>query len=538
MPSDSRRSERSSRDDQRRRGTPQERPGKRSAPDDRNSSHSTRHDYDTPPSTRRSGGELGGRPGFPPPPKFSGAPIPESELLEDQPKKKFTGRCRLFVGNLSTEFKEQDLKELFLPYGEISECYISGKGFAFLRLDTRAHAEAAKEALDTKMVKGRQIRVRFAVHGAAIKVKELSPAVSNELLYLTFSAFGDVERAVHIVDEKGRPTGEGIIEFERKLSAQDAVTQIRERVFLVSANSRPLQAEFLEPKDEDDGLSEKMISKTHQLVKEREVGPRFATMNSFEYMYGRRWKELYEYENKRRLELEAELREQRRNLDADMELAYEDYKADMLREELQRRQEELERLEAARRQREERRHQFIGGPGGGEDGWRPPQHDGPLGRQPPPPIPFGGGPPNRPPPGMNGHGQQSLGPEVRKLLQNLDPVMMNNSLNRGQNQRGPPMPPGAGLPFPPPPINVLDRKGGAPSGGPLDRKQQSPANMNLLDRNPPAGPNPLANFMMGGMPRMSPPGGQHGGMRIPPPPSSLLGPAPMDFVVGEKRARR
>lgn len=55
-------------------------------------------------------------------------------------------------------------------------------------------------------------------------------------------------------------------------------------------------------------------------------------MNSFEYVYGRRWKELYEYEAKRRVELEAELREQRRRLDADMELAYEDYKADLLRE--------------------------------------------------------------------------------------------------------------------------------------------------------------------------------------------------------------
>uniref|UniRef100_A0A1I8BR12 RRM domain-containing protein n=1 Tax=Meloidogyne hapla TaxID=6305 RepID=A0A1I8BR12_MELHA len=415
------------------------------------------------------------------------------------------------------------------------------------------------------MIKGRQIRVRFAVHGAAIKVKELSPAVSNELLYLTFSSFGDVERAVHIVDEKGRPTGEGIIEvflfetllrnvfqFERKMSAQDAVSQIRERVFLVSAyvlpiidylknfrNSRPLQAEFLEPKDEDDGLSEKMIQKTHQLVKEREVGPRFATMNSFEYMYGRRWKELYEYENKRRVELEAELREQRRNLDADMELAYEDYKADMLREELQRRQEELERLDAARRQREERRQHFIGGPGSGEDGWRPTPRDGPLGRQPPPPIPFAGVPQNRPP-GMNGqHGQQNLGPEVRKLLQNLDPAMMNNSLGRGQNQRGPPLPPSGGMPFPPPPLNVLDRKE-APSGGMnlLDRKP-SPASMNLLDRNPSvsgSGPNPLATFVMGGMPRMSPPGG-HGVMRIPAPPSSLLGPAPMDFV-GEKRVRR
>jgi hypothetical protein len=55
-------------------------------------------------------------------------------------------------------------------------------------------------------------------------------------------------------------------------------------------------------------------------------------MNSFEYVYGRRWKELYEYENKRRQELEAELREQRRRLDADMEVAYEDYKAELLRE--------------------------------------------------------------------------------------------------------------------------------------------------------------------------------------------------------------
>jgi hypothetical protein len=64
------------------------------------------------------------------------------------------------------------------------------------------------------------MRVRFAAHGAAIRVKELPHAVSNEMLHLTFSAFGDVERAVHIVDEKGRPTGEGIVEFERKTAAQ------------------------------------------------------------------------------------------------------------------------------------------------------------------------------------------------------------------------------------------------------------------------------------------------------------------------------
>lgn len=58
----------------------------------------------------------------------------ETELLNEIPKKKFTGRCRLFVGNLPNEVKESELKELFTPHGDISECYLSGKGFAFLRL--------------------------------------------------------------------------------------------------------------------------------------------------------------------------------------------------------------------------------------------------------------------------------------------------------------------------------------------------------------------------------------------------------------------
>lgn len=58
----------------------------------------------------------------------------DSELMNDLPKKKFTGRCRLFVGNLPNEVKEAELKELFSPHGDIAECYLSGKGFAFLRM--------------------------------------------------------------------------------------------------------------------------------------------------------------------------------------------------------------------------------------------------------------------------------------------------------------------------------------------------------------------------------------------------------------------
>ncbi|KJH41559.1 hypothetical protein DICVIV_12466 [Dictyocaulus viviparus] len=316
---------------------------------------------------------------------FSGMAFSESELMGDLPKKKFTGRCRLFVGNLPNEVKEAELKELFAPHGDIAECYLSGKGFAFLRMDTRAHAESAKEAIDGRVIHGRQVRVRFAVHGAALRVKELSPTVSNEMLYHAFSHFGEVERAVHIVDEKGRPTGEGIVEFERKPSCNEAISAIKEKVFLLTANPKPLIVEVLEPRDEDDGLAERMIPRTSQLIKERELGPRFPAQNSFEFVYGMKWKELYEMEKQRRTQLEDELRDARRRLEADMELAYQDYQAQMLREDLQRRQQELERLEAARRERLGMRAS-AGGPGapghGGHGGPGGPNmlggHGGPM----------------------------------------------------------------------------------------------------------------------------------------------------------------
>ena len=101
---------------------------------------------------------------------------------------------------------------------------------------TRSHAVTAKEELDGKFLHAynRRIIVRFAIHGATVKLKELPHCVSNEMLYHACRAFGEVERAVVIVDEKGKPTGEGIVEFERKSSATKAIAQINDCVFLMS----------------------------------------------------------------------------------------------------------------------------------------------------------------------------------------------------------------------------------------------------------------------------------------------------------------
>ena len=58
---------------------------------------------------------------------------------------------------------------------------------------------------------------------------------SNELLVQAFSIFGNVERAIVIVDDRGKPTGDGIVEFARKPGAVSALKRVCEGVFLLGA---------------------------------------------------------------------------------------------------------------------------------------------------------------------------------------------------------------------------------------------------------------------------------------------------------------
>jgi splicing factor, proline- and glutamine-rich len=61
-----------------------------------------------------------------------------------------------------------------------------------LNQDYRSSAEKAKSELDGMPRRGKMLKVRFAPHGAIIKVKNLNPSVSNELLEMAFSVFGEV----------------------------------------------------------------------------------------------------------------------------------------------------------------------------------------------------------------------------------------------------------------------------------------------------------------------------------------------------------
>jgi len=76
---------------------------------------------------------------------------------------------RIYVGNLSYDVTEEELKQEFLAYGEVASVSImtdkfSGrpKGFAFVEMDSKTEGEAAIEGLNGKTLKERTIVVNEA----------------------------------------------------------------------------------------------------------------------------------------------------------------------------------------------------------------------------------------------------------------------------------------------------------------------------------------------------------------------------------------
>lgn len=254
------------------------------------------------------------------------------ELKNDEIK--FSGRNRLYIGNLTNDVNESELIELFKPYGEISETFLNNeKNFAFLKLDFHANAEKAKRELDGTQRKGRSLRVRFAPNGTILRVKNLTPFVSNELLYRAFEVFGPLEKATSIADDRGKHTGEGIIEFVKKSSAMSCLRLCSEKCYFLTSALRPVIVEPLEMNDEIDGLPDKMLNrKTQDFHNERSAGPRFAETGSFEHEFGTRWKQLHELFKTKTEALKRELSLEEEKLACQMDFARYEHETEKLRQ--------------------------------------------------------------------------------------------------------------------------------------------------------------------------------------------------------------
>ena len=75
----------------------------------------------------------------------------------------------IYVGNLSYEVNERDLKEAFTAYGQVETVKIildnytgRSKGFGFVEMPNNSEAQSAIEALNDKEFKGRALKVNTA----------------------------------------------------------------------------------------------------------------------------------------------------------------------------------------------------------------------------------------------------------------------------------------------------------------------------------------------------------------------------------------
>ncbi|XP_022664749.1 non-POU domain-containing octamer-binding protein-like isoform X3 [Varroa destructor] len=292
--------------------------------------------------------------------------------------KKFTARCRLFIAPLPNSVSEDDLKQWFGQYGEVGEVFLNKqKNFAFVKMDTRENCEAAKNSLDFAKKDGVTIRVRYSSNPAAVRVSNLTNFVTNELLESAFGVFGEIERAVVIADERGRPTGEGIVEFAQKRSALMAIRRCEEECFLLTASPRPVVVEPYDFRDEDEGLPERNIAKSKAYAAERELRPRTAMPGSFEFEFGAKWKSLFEMEAQRKEELEYDTKRCRQALDEQLDFYMYEHETKLLREKLRAMEEQSQQIqrdremrlraedgERRRREEEDYRRRMEGGAGG------------------------------------------------------------------------------------------------------------------------------------------------------------------------------
>ena len=75
----------------------------------------------------------------------------------------------IYVGNLAYSVTEDDLKEAFAAYGEISSVSLitdkfsgQSKGFGFVEMPNNSEADAAIKALNETALKGRNMKVNQA----------------------------------------------------------------------------------------------------------------------------------------------------------------------------------------------------------------------------------------------------------------------------------------------------------------------------------------------------------------------------------------
>ncbi|XP_046559465.1 poly(U)-binding-splicing factor PUF60-like [Haliotis rubra] len=160
--------------------------------------------------------------------------------------------CRIYVGSINFEIKEDTIKQAFLPFGPIKSVNLSWdpitnkhKGFAFIEYDVPEAAQLALEQMNGVMIGGRNIKVgrpsnmpqaqpiieqlaAEAKNYNRIYVASIHSDLSESDIQSVFEAFGRIQSCKLALDgsKPGKHKGYGFIEYDTPQAAQDAVSSM------------------------------------------------------------------------------------------------------------------------------------------------------------------------------------------------------------------------------------------------------------------------------------------------------------------------
>eukprot|EP01156_Anaeramoeba_ignava_P014104 Anaeramoba_ignava/a608257_411.p1 GENE.a608257_411~~a608257_411.p1 ORF type:complete len:355 (-),score=122.80 a608257_411:138-1202(-) len=138
-------------------------------------------------------------------------------------------RC-LFVGDLSRNVTDTELKNIFSKFGELEKIDIkkdrntgNNLGYGFVHFKFHKDAEKAKKGLNQSVIGDRKIRIGWAQRNTNLVVQNFGKSVTTEKLRELFRKFGPIYDQETFVKQPGL----GFVRFKYRDHAEDARSQLQ-----------------------------------------------------------------------------------------------------------------------------------------------------------------------------------------------------------------------------------------------------------------------------------------------------------------------
>lgn len=197
----------------------------------------------------------------------------------------------IYVKNIDTEVAEEEFKELFARFGNVTSAVIQvddegkSRGFGFVNFETHDEAQKAVDALHDSEYNGKKLFVTRAqkkaereeelrksyaqakmeklskYQGVNLYIKNLEDDIDDERLRAEFEPFGAISSAKVMRDDKGTSKGFGFVCFSSPDEATKAVAEMNNKMI----GSKPLYVSLAQRREVRRQQLESQIAQRNQI---------------------------------------------------------------------------------------------------------------------------------------------------------------------------------------------------------------------------------------------------------------------------------